>query len=293
VRREVVRLVTPGTLTEESLLDARRHNFLAAFAEVRGEGALAWVDISTGAFHVMGMGRARLGAELIGQDLARLGITADCLPVLDLPQPGANPIIGDRALGEDVDAIAALGQAQFDGLRAAGVRGVIKHIPGHGRAMADSHLELPVVDTPRATLGGSDFVPFRRLGAAELAMTAHVVYSAIDPDHPATLSHRVIEEVIRGEIGFDGLLMTDDLSMKALSGDFGARARHALAAGCDLVLHCNGNRAEMEAIMRETPSLSGDAARRAEAAAPLGPVSAPAADDEDFENLLRGVWSVA
>ncbi len=205
----------------------------------------------------------RLNHRLIAAELAALGFDADCVPCIDLRVPGAHDIIGDRAFGTDPNVVAALGRAAIDGMLAGGVAPVIKHIPGHGRAGADSHFDLPVVDTPLEVLEQTDFAPFRALADAPMAMTAHVVYSAIDPERCATLSHRVIETVIRGHIGFDGLLMSDDLSMKALGGAFEDRTRDALAAGCDLVLHCNGDMAEMKPIAQATPQLSGRAATRA------------------------------
>ncbi|MGL5736783.1 MAG: glycoside hydrolase family 3 N-terminal domain-containing protein, partial [Beijerinckiaceae bacterium] len=208
----------------------------------------------------------RLGARLIAHDLRALGITCDCVPVLDVPVPGAHDIIGDRAYGLDPATVAILGRAAAEGLLAGGVLPVIKHIPGHGRAGADSHEHLPVVQTERSLLEAQDFVPFRHLADMPLAMTAHVVYAAIDANAPATTSKRMIRDVIRSHIGFGGLLMSDDLSMKALSGTFGQRTKASLKAGCDIVLHCNGDMVEMKAIAKETPKLSGKAARRAEAA---------------------------
>lgn len=205
----------------------------------------------------------RLNHRLIAHELAGLGFDADCVPCVDLRVPGAHDIIGDRSFGTDPNVVAALGRAAIDGLLAGGVAPVIKHIPGHGRAGADSHFDLPVVDTPLEVLEQTDFAPFRALADAPMAMTAHVVYADIDPDDCATLSHRVIETVIRGHIGFDGLLMSDDLSMKALGGAFEARTLGALAAGCDVVLHCNGDMAEMRAIAEVCPRLSGRAAERA------------------------------
>ncbi|PIW28452.1 MAG: beta-N-acetylhexosaminidase [Rhodospirillales bacterium CG15_BIG_FIL_POST_REV_8_21_14_020_66_15] len=187
-------------------------------------------------------------ARAIARDLADLGITVDCWPVLDLPRPGADPIIGDRALGTDVDSIFALGTAIVTFLQAGGVTPVLKHIPGHGRALVDSHKALPVVTTDLETLRATDFNPFRRLSKAPWAMTAHVVYTDVDPDACATFSVKVIGDVIRGDIGFDGLLISDDLSMHALSGGFTERTQRALAAGCDVVLHCNGDRTEMAAV---------------------------------------------
>jgi beta-N-acetylhexosaminidase len=208
-----------------------------------------------------------LNARLIAAELVDLGITVDCAPVLDLPTPGASDVIGDRAFGADPDLIAVLGRAFCDGLLAGGVVPVIKHIPGHGRARVDSHDELPVVETPRAELEVSDFRPFAALAGAPWAMTGHLIYTAIDPDHPATMSRAVIAEVIRGTIGFDGVLATDDLSMAALSGDFAARASKSLAAGCDVVLHCNGKAEEMTAVMGGVGPLSAEATRRLAAAA--------------------------
>jgi beta-N-acetylhexosaminidase len=205
---------------------------------------------------------ARLGARLIADDLARLGITVDCMPVLDLPASGADPIIGDRAYGTAPAEIAALGAAVCDGLLAGGVLPVVKHIPGHGRAMVDSHLALPRVDAPLAELEAQDFAPFRALAAMPWAMTAHVLYAALDPDYPATVSARLVTEVIRANIGFDGVLLSDDLSMAALPGSVGERAGRALAAGCDLVLHCNGDRAEMSEVARSSAPLSPAALRR-------------------------------
>ena len=191
------------------------------------------------------MRAAWLMARLHAFDLLRLGINADCLPVLDVPIEGASDVIGARAYGKEPDIVTALGRAAAEGLMAGGVLPVMKHIPGHGRAFADTHFELPIVDTPLGDLQRHDFAPFKALNHLPMAMTAHVVYSAIDPNNPATTSGKVIEEIIRGEIGFDGLLMSDDTSMKALSGDFPSKAAAILAAGCDIVLHCNGVMEEM------------------------------------------------
>lgn len=209
---------------------------------------------------------ARLGARLMAHDLRAVGVNVDCVPVLDVPSPDGHEIIGDRAYGQDVETVAALGRAAAEGLIAGGVLPVIKHIPGHGRAMSDSHLELPVVDASYEALDARDFEPFRVLSDMPMAMTAHVVYTAIDPKRPSTQSRTVIRRVTRGAIGFDGLLMTDDLSMKALKGDFTARAKAALAAGCDVVLHCNGDMAEMKAVVEGCRPLKGRALRRADAA---------------------------
>jgi len=225
---------------------------------------------------------ARLGARLIAHDLRAVGITVDCLPVLDVPSPGAHDVIGDRAYAKTPDRVAVLGRAAAEGLLAGGVLPVIKHMPGHGRAGADSHLSLPVVGATREELEKHDFAPFRMLTDMPLAMTAHVVYTALDPEHPATTSRIVMEEVIRGHIGYDGLVMTDDLSMQALSGSFRERTEAAFAAGCDMALHCNGKMEEMSAVAEAAPPLIGEALRRAEAALdrirhdpePLDPVDA-------------------
>jgi beta-N-acetylhexosaminidase len=190
----------------------------------------------------------RLGARLIADDLAALGITVDCLPVLDIPVAGSDAVIGDRAYGDRPGPVAALGRAACAGLLAGGVLPVLKHIPGHGRGTVDSHHALPRVEAPRKALEENDFAPFRALADMPLAMTAHIVYTAFDAERPATLSRRVIDEAIRASIGFDGLLMTDDLSMRALGGSFAGRAASALEAGCDVVLHCNGDMAEMTEV---------------------------------------------
>ena len=205
---------------------------------------------------------AYLNARLLAAELTELGISVDCAPVLDLRLPGAHEIIGDRALGTEPERVAELGRAVAQGLLDGGVLPVIKHIPGHGRAAVDSHLELPVVDVPRDVLERTDFEPFRRLAAMPWGMTAHVVYREIDPKRPASLSTRVIQEVIRGSIGFDGFLVSDDVTMKALQGDVGALSREAVEAGCDAVLHCNGDFGEMVRVARETPRLSDAALRR-------------------------------
>ncbi len=205
---------------------------------------------------------ARLGARLIADDLARLGITVACLPVLDLPAAGADPVIGDRAYGTDPKRVACLAMAVCEGLIEGGVLPVVKHIPGHGRARVDSHYSCPLVETGHDELSRTDFAPFRALAAMPWAMTAHIVYRGIDPAAPATLSPRVIAEIIRGEIGFYGVLISDDLSMRALGGGLGERARRALDAGCDLALHCNGDRAEMEEIVAAARPVSPEGAAR-------------------------------
>ncbi|MEJ0070213.1 MAG: beta-N-acetylhexosaminidase [Pseudomonadota bacterium] len=222
-----------------------------------------------------GLEAARLNAQLIATELAELGITVDCAPVLDLSVPGAHDVIGDRAFDRDPAIVAALGAAYCDGLRAGGVMPVIKHVPGHGRAAVDSHHDLPVVSEPAAVLEPSDFEPFRRVGGGAgsdrcWAMTAHIVYRAYDATAPVTLSARVIDRVVRGMIGFDGVLLSDDLSMRALAGALGDRATAALAAGCDVALHCNGDMTEMRAVAEAVGPLADSArARLARAGAAL------------------------
>lgn len=203
-----------------------------------------------------------LNARLIGRELIGLGITVDCTPVLDVPAPDGHDIIGDRAFGTDPALVADLGRASCDGLLAEGVIPVVKHVPGHGRARADSHKELPAVDASTAELRKLDFPPFRDLADAPWAMTAHVLYRAFDADRCASVSPRVIGDVIRGEIGFEGVLLSDDLNMQALSGTLAGRARAVLAAGCDVALHCSGVFAEMAAIAEATPPLSAAAMAR-------------------------------
>jgi beta-N-acetylhexosaminidase len=181
----------------------------------------------------------------------------------DVPVSGANAVIGERAYGTEPAKVAAIARAVTEGLEEGGVLPVLKHIPGHGRATADTHFSLPVVDTSREELEQSDFAPFRALADLPMAMTAHVVFSALDPAQPATTSATIIDEVIRGLIGFQGLLMSDDVSMNALAGSISDRTRALLAAGCDMVLHCNGKLEEMLEVARVTPELSGKALARA------------------------------
>lgn len=237
----------------------------------------------------------RLGGRLLACDLAALGINVDCVPVLDVPVPGSHDIIGDRAYGATPEVVAALGRAACEGLIAGGVLPVIKHIPGHGRAMADSHLDLPVVDASYPELDGRDFAPFRVLSDMPMAMSAHVIYTAIDRKRPGTTSRKVLRKVVREAIGFDGLLMTDDLSMKALSGDFTTRARDSLSAGCDVVLHCNGDMAEMQAVVAGTRLLAGRSGQRAKAA--LGRIArTPEPFDVEegrarFDAAFSGQWA--
>jgi beta-N-acetylhexosaminidase len=203
---------------------------------------------------------ARLGTRLIAEDLWEIGVTADAMPVLDLPAAEADPVIGDRAYGKEPERVARLGRAVCEGLLAGGVLPIIKHIPGHGRAMVDSHRALPRVEAGRAELTDRDFAPFRALAAmpdvAPWGMTAHIVYAAIDDTAPATFSRRLIDEVIRGEIGFGGVLVSDDISMGALAGPLAERTRRALDAGCDLVLHCSGVLDEMIEIAEAAPPIS-------------------------------------
>jgi beta-N-acetylhexosaminidase len=226
-----------------------------------------------------GLAAARLAGHLIAADLRPLGIDVDCLPIADVPVAGGDPVIGDRAYGHEPGKVAAIAGAVADGLEAGGVLPVLKHLPGHGRATADSHHKLPVVDADRATLERTDFAAFKPLASLPIGMTAHVVFSAIDPVAPATTSVTIVRQVIRGLIGFQGLLMSDDVSMNALSGTIAERSRDALAAGCDVVLHCNGDLVEMSAVAGVVPELVGDAASRADAA--LARRSAPEEFDID------------
>lgn len=227
----------------------------------------------------------RLTAQLMASDLLAVGITVDCLPVLDVTYPDSHKVIGDRSYGTKPAAVARLGRAAADGLLAAGVLPVMKHLPGHGRAQADSHLELPVVDAPVAELERSDFAPFIANAELPIGMSAHVVYPALDPDHPATTSRRIIAEIIRARIGFDGLLLSDDLSMHALSGSLRERARAALRAGIDVVLHCNGKPDEMEDVAGMTPPLAGRALERADRA--LSRLRPPASDFDPVDARAR------
>ncbi|MCA3556527.1 beta-N-acetylhexosaminidase [Aestuariivirga sp.] len=213
-----------------------------------------------------GLRAARNVGRLMAEDLIAAGITANCVPLLDVPQPDAHEIVGNRAYSDHIEAIMALARAHAAGFADGGVLPVIKHIPGHGRARADSHLELPVVDAARAELEAVDFPPFAAMADAPMAMTAHVVYTALDKTAPATLSKKVISTVIRKQIGFRGLLMTDDLSMKALSGSYAGKTQGALAAGCDIVLHCNGDMAQMEEVAAAAGVLKGKSLARARAA---------------------------
>jgi beta-N-acetylhexosaminidase len=205
----------------------------------------------------LGLNAARLSSRLIAADLTDLGISVDCLPLADVPVAGADAVIGNRAYGTEPSKVAAIARAVAEGLEQGGVLPVLKHIPGHGRAVADSHFRLPTVDTSREELERTDFAAFQSLADLPMAMTAHVVFSALDPAHPATTSATIIRQVIRGVIGFQGLLMSDDVSMNALAGSIAERTRAIVNAGCDMVLHCNGKLDEMRDVARETPELAG------------------------------------
>jgi beta-N-acetylhexosaminidase len=243
-----------------------------------------------------GLAAARLGARLIAADLTALGIDVDCMPIADVPGAGADPVVGDRAYGREPVQVAAVARAIAQGLAQGGVLPVLKHIPGHGRATADSHSSLPVVNADRASLEAVDFAAFRPLVDLPMAMTAHVVFTAIDPIAPATISATIVDDVIRDSIGFKGLLMSDDISMGALSGSIGERSRAAIAAGCDIVLHCNGKTVEMEAVAANVPDLTAGAARRAAAALaakqPAEPIDL-AASRAEFLKLMTSVWQTA
>lgn len=225
---------------------------------------------------------ARANAQAIALILAEVGITVDCLPLLDVRRPATHDVIGDRSLGAEPMRVAAMGRAILDGLRAGGVVGVVKHIPGHGRGTVDSHLALPVVDASEAELE-IDIEPFASLNDAPMAMTAHIIYTAWDAERCATLSPIVIEKIIRGRIGFDGLLMSDDIDMKALSGGAGEKAAAAVAAGCDVALDCWGRMDDMVAIADALNEISADAKRRLDAA--MATIAAPARQDA-FEDLV-------
>jgi beta-N-acetylhexosaminidase len=252
----------------------------------RRVGDLAAQDLAAG------REAAFLLARLIAHELCGLGITINCAPVLDLALPEQTGAIGDRAFSADPEVVAALGQSALAGHLAGGVLPVIKHLPGHGRARVDSHVALPVVEAARATLAGSDWTPFRACAGAPLAITAHVLFTALDRDRPATLSRTVIDDVVRGEIGFAGALLSDDLSMGALGGSLGERAAGARAAGCDIAVHCNGRLDEMVAVLDAAGPLEGEGAARAARALAQRPSPGPfdpAAAEARLADLLRGV----
>lgn len=223
---------------------------------------------------------AALQARAIAAMLVEAGIDTVCAPCLDLLRPETTRAIGDRAFAADPALTARLGRIMADTFLAAGIQPIIKHLPGHGRATCDSHLELPRVTAERAVLEATDWQAFRPLADLPLGMTAHIVFEAIDPDRPATQSPRVIEEVIRGAIGFEGLLFSDDLSMQALAGPIDERAGRALEAGCDLALHCNGDPEEAAAVLRTAPPMAAASFARLQALRPA------AADREPLETLV-------
>lgn len=304
--RALLRAVQPWALIlfrEACVAPAQTRRLCADLREACGRDAVIWIDqeggrvarlkppawpvwpacAAYGALHekdnAAGIEAARLGHRLIAHELRALGVSADFAPVLDVPVSGSDPIIGDRAFSSDPAVITALGRAALEGLADGGVLGCIKHMPGHGRADQDSHLALPRVRASRAELA-ADFAPFRALSGALAAMTAHIVYEALDPERPATHSLTVIKDTIRADLGFDGLLLSDDLDMKALEGGLRTKAEKAFAAGCDLVLQCNGVIADMDAAAQGSPILSGRALERAgkaEAAAGAAPSAFDAA----------------
>src|SRR5712672_2749846 len=243
----------------------------------------------------LGLTAARLSARLMAADLTELGVTVDCLPLADVPVAGADAVIGNRAYGTEPGKVAAIARAVTEGLQQGGVLPVLKHIPGHGRATADTHFKLPEVDTPRSELERTDFAAFQPLADLPMAMTAHVVFSALDPAQPATTSATIIHQVIRGVIGFQGLLMSDDVSMNALAGKIAERTRAIVNAGCDMVLHCNGKLDEMCDVARETPELAGEALERARRALASrkqpGPLDRQAARAE-LDGLVNRVGTV-
>ena len=258
LRKEVGQSEAPVLIDQEG---GRVQRFGPPHWPIYPAGAVfgALYDIDPG----LGLSAARLSARLIAADLIETGVTVDCLPLADVPVAGADAVIGNRAYGTEPKKVAAIARAVTEGLQQGGVLPVLKHIPGHGRATADTHFRLPEVDTSRAELERTDFAAFQPLADLPMAMTAHVVFSALDPAHPATTSATIIQQVIRGVIGFQGLLMSDDVSMNALAGSIAERTRAIVAAGCDMVLHCNGNLDEMREVARETPELSGEALQRA------------------------------
>lgn len=253
----------------------------------RAIGGLALMDRASGRDAAWLLGR------LIAHDLREVGIDVACAPVLDVAAPGMTEAIGSRSFGADPTLVAELAGTCLDGLAAGGVAGVIKHVPGHGRALLDSHLSLPVVTAIRAELAVADLVPFGRLRNAPFAMTAHVVFTDLDPERAATLSRRVIADVIRGELGIQGLLLSDDLAMHALVGEPGERARMALEAGCDLALYCTGRIEETEAVLAAAPALAPSLVARLEgvlARASIEPFDA-ALGQKRLETLLAGTWA--
>lgn len=239
-----------------------------------------------------GLRAAWLMSRLHAFDLMRFGITIDCLPVLDVPIEGSSDVIGNRAYGYDPRAVAEIGVAAAAGLKAGGMLPVMKHMPGHGRAFVDSHHKLPVVDVSFDELAKSDFLPFVAMKDELMGMSAHIVFTAIDPENPATTSAKVVQDVVRGHIGFDGLLMSDDVSMNALAGDIETRARGIIAAGLDLVLHCHGIMDEMHQVARVVPVISGDRLRRVQAVE-AGFAKPDASDEAALREEFNGMLAIA
>jgi len=231
----------------------------------------------------------RLRYRIIALELTAMGVDVNCAPLLDVPQLGSDAVIGVRALGRTPEEVTRRGRAVFEGTLAGGALPVVKHLPGHGRTSVDTHQAHSVVDAPRAALEAVDFPPFRAFADAPLGMTAHIVFTALDPKRPATQSPVVVEEVIRGAIGFDGLLMTDDLSMNALTGAPAERAVASIAAGCDLALHCNGEMGEMEALAAALPRLSAAAQDRAARAEAMRVRARRRAQEEDAD--VEALWA--
>ncbi len=235
---------------------------------------------------------AYINACLISHELIELGFTADCAPVLDLTIPGAHEIVGDRSYGATPEKVAAIGRSVSQGFLDSGIMPVVKHIPGHGRAMVDSHKELPRVETSKIELASSDFEAFKLMRDAPWGMTAHVIYEDIDPDNIATVSEKVIKDIIRGEIGFEGILLSDDLSMKAMHGTYEERARAALSSGCDLALHCNGDQIEMQAVAKGLSSIDASKNSRLEKAWGLRKLGKTDWDNvlEELSPLISPYW---
>ena len=233
---------------------------------------------------------AWLHARLIANDLCEIGVNVDCLPILDVPVASVHDAIGDRAYSSDAEIVGQIGEAVAEGLLAGGVLPIIKHMPGHGRSVCDSHLDLPRVDTGLEELMASDFKPFAKLNKTGMAMTAHIIYEAIDENNPATTSPKLVADIIRGKLGFEGLLISDDVSMNALSGDYRTRAQSIFGAGVDIVLHCNGEMEQMSEIAAVTPHLAGKALDRANAALrPLKP--AEKAEIKQLREEMEGLLS--
>ena len=244
-------------------------------------GRLAHVDEASA------MEAVALNARLMALELTDLGVDVNCVPCLDVHDRAGHYVIGNRAFSSDPELVARLGRAQAAGLMRGGVLPVIKHMPGHGRVRVDSHLELPVVPASWEALSNIDFRPFAALADLPMGMTAHVLYPALDPDHPATMSKIIIDRVIRDQISFDGMLFSDDLSMQALAGSLGKRAASALAAGCDVALHCNGKPAEMQAVADACRPLSGPAQNRWQRALACRAPGEPAAYDDLCDRLNK------